>query len=157
MTTNFSTANATYFSSWFAYFPANQAEGSDKFTEKIELLLKLLRLPFIFLRVRRIPFHQGIKGIERVDGVAKEATKITLQETLATSNVRENKKFLFGKVRVEWDNSWKRIVTKLYKVRDNIFGKHLLNSKNRREEAIINRLRTDKQTLVTFLFIKEIY
>lgn len=106
-----------------------------------QLMVKLQSSQYDFILVW-IPSHQGIRGNEKVDIEAKNATNIAneVDKTFKWS-LSDFKRYLIKEVKKEWNCIWSKNDKYINKVRLSVFEKTPIPTTSRKDQSVLSRLR----------------
>ncbi|XP_043998578.1 uncharacterized protein LOC122846005 [Gambusia affinis] len=132
-----------------------QGEGNNRKDLVLEIQHSLFRLyrGGIDVWFCWVPAHQGVKGNERADKLAKRALDqaITIKIPIGKG---EGKSIIKNKEMEIWQKRWNedKKGRKLYKIQKSIFSRNV-KERNRREEIIMTRLRVGHTYLNDTLYL----
>ena len=120
-----------------------QGEGNNRKELVLEIMHSLFRLYRGGINVWFcwVPAHEGVKGNEKADKLAKRALEMTMKMIIPFGK-GEGKSCIKMKEIKEWQKRWNedKKGRKLYKVQKSVLIRNI-DERNRREEIIMTRLR----------------
>lgn len=148
----------TYIKHWYVVdsVSALQSIKAGTFTNHQDLVYKLL---ITHSQVKRqgsvisflwTPAHVGIIGNEKVDKLAKQATKKERLDIEIKLSKSEGKGIEWNKIMFEWQHSWNLQSRHLYSIQNKIDDLTCRES-NRKEDVIMSRIRIGDSNLTSML------